>query len=379
VSRPFAALRQRLEESVDTSEHRSIAGFLEVLARRLGDCEVAIDSHVQSIEAERPYRTRGDDAEGSLYDTIDIPKLRKLRAARGRTLAMRRQILRVRHGELLGALRAEATFPPTPVFLNVVPYRQIRTAARRYLRSSLAMIDLGPETRAKSTGRMYEQWIFLQLANAFVQAGLIGHAVEQIVQQIAGTKRFVVDLPRDARVILRAVDGRSVRLRYEPHVFGREIAVARRDTVYRGVGGDSPWSPDVLIEVLPSADAEEQAVLTAIVVDAKYSRRVHEHQWRDTSKYHQIRSTLSRRPVVRQVWLAHPSPAQMVRPRDASVSWTDHGPDVPWDEPLDGTISVMPPECRSDDDEDTLGAGVHVAPVMLDFALGVTRALGLAE
>ncbi len=78
-----------------------------------------------------------------------------------------------------------------------------------------------------------------------------------------------------------------------------------------------------------------------------------------------------------QVWLAHPWAAQAVRPRNASVTWTENGSDVPWDEPLDGMISIMPPECNSAEDEDALSVSAHVAPVMLQFAVGITRALGL--
>ena len=62
--------------------------------------------------------------------------------------------------------------PSTPVFEHVRPYRRIRDEVRRYLRSNLLVVDDGLEERVKSTSRLYEQWVFFQLAAAFRKLGL---------------------------------------------------------------------------------------------------------------------------------------------------------------------------------------------------------------
>ena len=136
-----------------------------------------IRQHIQGIEADRPFRQRSFDAGLSLYEVEDSPRLERLRQALGSAGKLRQEIAHVQGLDLFrdmpGALAVPAlALPLTPVFEHVRPYRRIRDEFRRYLRSSLILLEDGFEERLKSTHRMYEQWVFLQLAAAFRQAGL---------------------------------------------------------------------------------------------------------------------------------------------------------------------------------------------------------------
>lgn len=374
--RPFQALRERLKESADTQEHRSIRGFLELVHARIRGCRASVEAHIAAIEAERPYRDRGSDGP-SLYDIHDVPRLKRLRAILSHTGQISREVDRACRGRLFGRLLSDRALPPTPVFNHVAPYRRLRYAARRYLRSSLAVLDVGLDLRSKATSRMYEQWVFLQVATAFLRAGLSGSAVEQLIRQVEGARRFVVDLQHGTAIELQAPDDRVLKIRYEPHVFGRETARARGDSVYRGSAAESPWSPDVLIEFLRLREDRSHDLEAAVVVDAKYSRRPSEDQWHSAAKYHQIRHVRSGKQVVRQVWLAHPGVPEAIRPRDPAVSWTEDGPDWPRHESIDGVITALPPECEDEATEDALTMEAAVSPVFLRFAMGLLRQHGI--
>ena len=80
-------------------------------------------------------------------------------------------------------------------------------------------------------------------------------------------------------VMLQAAGGRLVRIRYEPYVFGRDLAVSRGDTVFKGMAGNSTWSPDVLVEVLVLLDQAEPRVQTAVPWSPPETSPVVEH-WR---------------------------------------------------------------------------------------------------
>jgi hypothetical protein len=132
----------------------------------------------------------------------------------------------------------------TPVFDHVPAYRRVRAAAERLFRGSLMIAsDAGEAEQVKSTSRMYEQWVFLQLVAAFRGSGLRTESIHQIVRS-AGWQRYTLDLERGARVSFRVPDSDFVVvLRYEPWVFARETARARRESVYRGRTGAASVEP----------------------------------------------------------------------------------------------------------------------------------------
>ncbi len=371
-------MQERFTESHRTVEHRVIAGLLGFLRRRIAACAATIRQHIRGIEADRPFRQRTvlvgrasqpvrtgwearptvEEKELSLYEVEDTPRLERLRQALTIAAKLRQEIAHVQGLELFRGLSHQLTLPTTPVFEHVRPYRHIRDEFRRYLRSSLILLDDGFEERLKSTHRMYEQWVFFQLAAAFRQAGLTCADHEGLFR--SSLFRFTLDIDRGARLTFRAEDGRTIVLRFEPWIFPQDLARQRQDTVYRGAGKEeTAWSPDVLIEFLRPerfgvADAGPE-VEYAVVVDAKYTAQIREHHWNDTRKYLKIRATSTRRQVVKQLWLAYPSQTEQIALEDSSVEWTAQGPDCGEEDVVEGRLGLVPPVRDPDAGEEETG------------------------
>lgn len=341
--RPFRALREHFAESTDTIEHRVIAGLLLFLEDRIEACAQNVRAHIRGIEADRTFRQRASGGEAGLYELEDMPRLQQLRTAIERADRLRRGIDQAQALPLLRDVQPRLSLPATPVFEHVHPYRRIRDEFHRYLHSSLILLEDGFDERLKSTQRMYEQWVFFQLAAALRNAGL--HCVSQDALFHRSQRfRYTLDLDRGASLAFRAADGRTIVLRYEPWVLPYAAAQQRGDSLYRGTRGEAAWSPDVVLEVLgnnPNTGASE--VDYAVVVDAKYTTRIQDHHWNDTRKYRDIRATQTRRQVVYQLWLAYPNAEEQVEPEDSAITWTERGPDCQRDEFIWGRLGLIPP------------------------------------
>jgi len=368
--RPFYAVRDRLRETFDIAEHRTILGFLRFLWDRVIDCGRRAEEHILSIQKERPFRDM-DQADGSnLFRDIDTPKMGRLQTASYRARDLAERIRGAERLDFLRGLSAELRVPHGPIFSNVLPYRRFRDELLRYLGASLAILDEGLEERAKSTARMYEQWIFLQVLAALRACGLIPLSQEGLLTR-SRRHRFTIDIERGTRVSFRCPDGRSVNVRYEPWIHPVTLARSLHDTVYRGRTGENSWCPDVLIELLASPDDRSTRLDYAIVIDAKYTSRINPRHQDSVRKYNEIRSTDDDRPVVKQVWLAHPSD-EGITPWDEAVEWTSTGPSRPPNEIVNGTLGVMPPATSPVGE-----AGSPVNEILLEFAKGILAYLGI--
>ncbi|MBX3023795.1 hypothetical protein KF840_02685 [bacterium] len=368
--RPVPVLQAVLEESADTTEHRILAGFMALLARRALDCGRNAAAQISRLEEQRAHRDVRIDPGPTLYELYDRPRIEKLRDA-------------VRSAdELLGGLRRAARLsflrdirpafgpPRTPVFDHVAPYHRIRSAMHDYLRSSVAILDDGDSERIKSTGRLYEHWVFFQLVAAFRSAGLSCEDLGGLLRRL-GSERFTLDLDERAQVVMRSSGGRRVIVRYEPWILPREAARQAQQAVCRGKAGSTAWRPDILIE-FRSTDSIDYAV----VVDAKYSREIRDEHWAATTKYAEIRAVDGGQQVVRQVWLAYPN-AGGIACRDPAVTWTEHGPDRPQQESILGTIALRPPEF--DPDIDAPIVDIEPEQTARIFAAGLLRYLGYID
>jgi hypothetical protein len=343
VPRPFPAYQERNALDLNTVEHQVILGLLTFLRQRVAACGVDVRRHIAGIEGDRSFRERPGAGGPSLYEVEDQPRVERLRDAWARARRLGRRLAQAQSLELFRGVAPRFALPATPVFEHVRPYRRIRDDFRRYLRSSLILLEDAFGEGLKSTQRLYEQWVFFQLAAAFRGAGLRCVRQDGLFHR-ARRLCFTLDVDRGARMTFLAPDGRAVVLRFEPWVLPLATARQRRDTVYRGTRGESPWSPDVLIEFLdhvPAAGAPAD-VSYAVVVDAKYTGRIQERHWADTRKYLEIRATQNRRQVVKQLWLAYPTEREQIVPEDSAITWTDQGPDCGPDEILQGRLGLLP-------------------------------------
>ncbi len=340
---PIPLLCDDLEESMDTIEHRSIAGFLRFLLSRIEDCRNDAGLHIAAIEADRRFLDVKVCDEPTLYKSLYVPRIERLMQAQVRSTALEARVVRALRSRCLLGRRPEYSLRTTPVFENVVPYRRLWATMCRYFEAAMIFLDEGVQERVKATSRMYEQWVFFQLAAAFRVAGLRCEGASGFLHR-RSRRCFTLDLDRNTQLIFRCGDGRAVSLRYEPWISGKSDAIARRDTVYRGRVGEAAWSPDILLEVISpvAVEGEAPSVEFAAVIDAKYSTRIREHHWVSVDKYLEIRGTTTEGQVVRQVWLAYPDRDESISLCDPTLSWTSRGPDVGLDEQIRGTIGMLP-------------------------------------
>jgi hypothetical protein len=205
---------------------------------------------------------------------------------------------------------------------------------------------------------MYEQWVFLQLASGLRALGFHLEMEEDVFRRIR-ERRFLMDLPRGARLSFLRIDGVRLGLHFEPWI-------RPGDVFFHGRGREAAWSPDVLL----TFEGAPGIRLRGIVLDAKYTRRLHDAHWSGVRKYFQIRRLNDGRQAIDQVWLSAPSVAG-IRFEDDSISWTADGPDMPLGAGIiQGEVGLAPvPGLKPGDP----------VPLVLDFLTGLLAHGGITS
>lgn len=376
--KPFHAHRRVLRENFKIIEHKIIAGFLCFLLERLQDCRLNIKRHASSIEEDRPYRQLPSSAGASLYDTIDIPKLKKLGYAMKRVNILEGQIRAALASDCLRGITQCLSYPDTPVFRNVESYYRVGSIIQKYLNSALIVLAEGDEERLKSTSRLYEQWVFVQIAAAFKKVGLACISREGMLNRVR-RYRYTLDIDRGASLTFSAPGGWHIVVRYEPWILPKGVAEQRRDTVYRA-SRHIAWSPDILIEFSAEQKTNTTAVGPsveyAVVIDAKYTMFVTKNHRQAVEKYLDIRATANQRQVVRQVWVAAPcfGADSEIHLWDSNIAWSNCGPTCAKDEQVGGVLTMVPERAASAVEEGWLSEPVDVA---VRFVTGLLNYVGV--
>lgn len=372
MARPFPAPVERLTESVDVPEHAAIATFLDALSERARACGTSAKAQLESLDAGDGFTRSTPLRAWASFDQSRIEKLGEIVQDAREIVG---EIRAVRDGTPFRDTSPGPLVTRSPVFDRVPAYSRVRAEMLRFVNRAGVVLDEGEGELLKPTWRMYEQWVLLQLLAALREAGLRCDSPEQLVRRI-GRARFTLDFERGTAFVHYAADGRMLRVRYEPWIPDRRNARATGDSVYRP-GGSLDWSPDLLIEVnSPDPDPARHAPIDyAVVIDAKYSERLREEQWEGARKYFEIHDAVNRRPIVRQVWLAHPGTRERIAPRDTSIHWLENGPDIASEETLLGALELLPhPDAAI---AARAGATTRPLPVMMTFVKGLLASLGL--
>ncbi|EPY00976.1 nuclease domain-containing protein [Magnetospirillum fulvum] len=311
----------------DTRENRAIVGFIDLLRRR-------VERSLRSARAERDtrlamLRSYGPD-EAALTRFVQrreepkIAKLQEIVDASERVVAEMRSTIRSFGASVNRIARQDFLKGfEGPIFRNHPRYSRASRLMRGFLNNTSIVVEQGDTEDAKSIETIFEQWIFFQISAALQEAGLSCISHNSIFEPIA-RDRFSVDLDRNAAIEFEAPDKRIVRLRYEPTILPRQAAQGI-DAIYRGHSA-SPWTPDIVLEVLvPGADSREYRLAYAAVIDAKYTTA--KNVWdrlEKIEKYREIRSVDTDSQIARQVWIAASIEASL-RPRDEAVTWSAKG------------------------------------------------------
>ena len=368
----------RLAESRDIPEHRLLKAFLKLLRARLGSCRAGLAADVGRLEAERRYRSRTSVAgERSLYETEDLPRIRRLRERDAEAEGVQRWL----DGELGGGFWSgvgESVFAPESTqFAENDYYLVAANIVLRYLRDlSHWGGTFGSGFRAKKSSRMYEQWVLVQLVAAFAECGLRVASWDEVVgRSVRGS--FGFDFARNTTLSAPFGDGWGVSIRYEPWILPKDAAWRFPSESLCHFGGGN-WSPDIVVELKDPSGRTRYAV----AMDAKYSRRPTREMRESVLKYARIRTTEGRfgRRVARQVWLVYPGDGgrrrafwlddeAMYFSARSGVSYRDVDVPVEPAEQVFGELVAMPSE-RGGETAAPSEIGVRPKKAFLDFASG---------
>ncbi|MEX2285267.1 MAG: hypothetical protein WEE89_22470 [Gemmatimonadota bacterium] len=228
---------------------------------RLHEIAAQARAALDAIERNRRYRDLANPAGAlTLYQSQDLP---------------RRETL----NQVLRAARSLA--------------RQISTASKQPSTSSVEQRRPRAPFRAQlPLSMLYERWVYLQLVGA-LQSRL----------QAAGEPALSVELEAAAFVVHDSV----IRIRLEPWIPVRELAIAGGHALYRAGAATHPWRPDVIIQIERGARAGIPIVEHAYVIDAKLASSSRDAIWEQVVKYRYICAAIDDRRVVRTIALALPT------------------------------------------------------------------------
>lgn len=339
--RPVPIFDARMRESFDIPEHRLLNGFLGNLTQRLSLCARAAAEHMLAVEQERPLRDIRFNEGPSLYESMDVPKLSRLRDAQRKAERLRELVRGMVELPFLQEVPAQLAPVRGGMFQRSHEYRELFHVIRNFLAKGALEYE-GDDFAGvtKLTSRLFEQWCFLRIINAFRAAGVELREWTETLRDYLPS-RFLLDFDRGLQ--FEGLLGGKIRLRfrYEPWILGEEAAARAGETLCRVSTQNVAWSPDVMIEcLLPTGDTWE--AVYAIVLDSKYVSRIHASQWNATRKYFQIRSTRSKRQVVRQLWLLWPGGSPEIVSEDPAVTFSSGGPSCVKDESVMFTLAAPP-------------------------------------
>jgi hypothetical protein len=309
--------------TTDTLENRVIAGFIDLLRTRLlRSRDVATREH----QAVKSKMNRYAESEPDLHNFIqrrETPRISKLEKTIEMIDRLVVEISRTKqyfdNSNNRRQARSSLEDLDTPVFRNHPIYARAALSIRAFLTQTAMVVEQGGDEGAKGIETLYEQWVFFETCAALRAAGLSCVSHKSVFEPIS-RNRFLVDVDRNATVVFETQNGRRVSVRYEPTILPRGSAQGI-DTLYRG-NARTPWTPDIVLEVMEPRDGPLDY---AVVIDAKYTKFYNlERKLNEISRYQEIRSVVTDKQIVRQVWVAAPVEA-VIMPRDETILWSSDG------------------------------------------------------
>jgi hypothetical protein len=267
-ARGLATLLTRGENAVRAKATRAPAGgqrSLRELRQRIDELAASAHAAIRTIERNRRYRDTPMTGTASLYQISDLPRLRELQRAQRTARALAARIARL-------------------------PANAMVTLPRTYTGEAAQAL--------RPLAALYERWVFLQIVHAFH-----GSLDSSVVAALLRGGDF------DERTeYVRTLRGeRSIRIRFEPWILTRELAVTGGHGVYRRAGVAHAWRPDILITMERGVRAGIPIVTGAWVIDAKLATAARRELWDQVLKYSEMCASIDDARVVRSIGLALPA------------------------------------------------------------------------
>ncbi|MBI3464543.1 MAG: hypothetical protein HY000_16045 [Planctomycetes bacterium] len=310
----------------------------------------------------------------TIYESVDLPRITRLQRAEAAAQRCRTMALAMQRLPFLRDVPAVSSSVRGGMFQRNDEYRALFRIMRRFL-AHHAHWHEGDDYSSitKLTWRIFEQWTFLRVVDAFRLAGVdLREWTDALRQNLRS--RYIIDFDRG--LMFEGALGKNLRLRfrYEPWILGHSTAVQAQETLHRGPSSGVAWCPDIVVECLRSTNQGWVAVY-AIVLDCKYTARVTNQHWNGITKYLEIRSTDTGRQVAKQLWLVCPREVSRVESEDPAVAFTSAGPSCDANEAVRFRLSVTPDsssskgEMLSRDDGFTLFAEGTLAFLRRNFGM----------
>lgn len=354
--RPVQILARVKRESFDVPEHRIIKAFLRLLFRRCRYCAAAAEGHARAITSEKHLRDIRLGEKPSLYESVDLPRISRLKSASERAIrceAMTEGMLSLPFFQDVSAVFSIAR---GGIFQRNNEYRALMLIMQRFLLEHAQWYEGNDYTSiTKLTWRIFEQWTFLRVVEAFRLAGVNLREWTDVLRHNLRS-RFLIDFDRGLMFEGTLAQDIRLRFRYEPWILGHSSAVQAEETLYRGRAGEVTWCPDIVIECLRQS-GDVWVAFYAIVLDCKYTPRVTSQHWSGITKYLEIRSTSTGRQVVKQLWLVSPSDEAGVRSEDPAIDFSASGPTCDENEAVRFRLAVKPDLLTNDPEANPVADG----------------------
>lgn len=339
--RPLRFIDRARVETFDVPEHRVVRAFLGVIVRRAKFCAEAAQGHVRAITSERHLRHIRLGEGPTIYESVDLPRIGRLQDAiktAHRSVVLATAMMKL---PFLRNVPSEVAAIRDGAFQRNPEYRALLMLIRRFLVGNAIWYE-GDDMSAvtKLTWRIFEQWCYLRIVDAFRSCGVDLREWSDALRQNLRS-RFIVDFDRGLMFEGVLGPGLRLRFRYEPWILGQSAAAQAGETLCRGTSGEVAWCPDIVIECLRGGGKCWQPVY-GIVLDCKYSARVSNRHWSGITKYLEIRSTETKKQLAKQLWLISPSSTSAVSSEDPAVSFSETGPSCDADEAVRFRLSVSP-------------------------------------
>jgi hypothetical protein len=338
---PLVVRNYRRMESFDIPEHRVIRAFLGILLRRSVFCGRAARGHVGAIMLERNLRDVRLRDGPTLYESVDLPRIRRLEEGIRKATRSASLVTRLIGLPFLNGVRPELSAIRGGIFQRSQDYQAALRIIRPFLVANAVWYE-GDDTSAvtKLTSRLFEQWAYLRVVEAFRRCGLDLREWTDVLRQNLRS-RFILDFDRGLSFEGKLGPDLRLRIRYEPWILSQSSAIRAGESLCRGSSEQVAWSPDIVVECLRMVEGRWQTVY-GIVLDCKYTTRVRDHHWTGTMKYLQIRSTETLGQVVRQLWLVSPGARAGLKCEDPAVAFLPTGPSCARDEAVRFRLTAVP-------------------------------------
>ena len=354
---PITVLTSQKSESFNITEHRVIRAFLDILGKRAEYCHKVARGHIRAIQSERHLRHIRIDNRQTLYEMLDLPKIKRLELAVVRAERCLVLIDAMKDLPFLRGILPELVAAQEGAFQRNGEYQLVAHIIRQFLLSNAVWYEGDEQSDVtKLTSRLFEQWCYLRTIEGFRACGLVLKEWNDALRQNLKS-RFILDFDRGLAFEGELGTEIRLRIRYEPWILSLESATKMGETLCRGATGDVAWCPDIVIECLRLHGGDWLPVYV-VVLDCKYTGRINDKHWSDTQKYLEIRNTNSRRQVVKQLWLIVPESTGEILSEDSAINFGTDGPTCRPDEAVRFVLAASP--------------GADGGDTFRDFAKGIT-------